>query len=66
MASIEPRRQKDGTVSYRVRIRLKGQPGIYQTFRRKTDAKRWAVATEAAIREQPLLPGCRIGTANAR
>lgn len=51
MANIESRRAEDGSVAYRVKVRLKGQPAVSATFTRITDAKRWAQATEAAIRE---------------
>ncbi|MBI1318319.1 MAG: tyrosine-type recombinase/integrase [Candidatus Hydrogenedens sp.] len=51
MATIQTRRTKNGEVSYRVQVRLKGQPNASGTFARKTDAKRWAQQTEAAIRE---------------
>ena len=57
MAVIETRRRKDGSTSYRVRISLKGHPRVSETFRRKTDAKRWAQSTEAAIRERRYFPG---------
>ena len=50
MALIEARRSADGAVSWRVRVRIKGQPEATETFKRKTDAQRWAQATEAAIR----------------
>jgi len=50
MATIEKRTR--GTVTkYRVKVRLKGHPPVDATFDRKTDASRWASATEAAIRE---------------
>lgn len=51
MANIESRRSKDGTVSHRVKVRLKGYGTESATFARLTDAKRWAQATEAAMRE---------------
>jgi len=51
MAAIEERTDKDGSVSYRVKVRLKGYPTQSATFARKTDAKRWAASTESAIRE---------------
>ncbi len=51
MASIEPRTNDKGDKSYRVKIRLKGYPTQSATFDRLTDAKKWAAATESAIRE---------------
>lgn len=51
MAAIESRRSDDGSLSYRVKVRLKGHPIATGTFKRLTDAKRWAQSTEAAIRE---------------
>ncbi len=50
MASVEQRKTTGG-ITYRVKIRLRGHPPQSATFRRKTDAKRWAQHTEAAIRE---------------
>lgn len=49
MASIDKRTLKDGSVSYRVTIRKKGYPMVRATFKRHTDAKRWADKTEADI-----------------
>ena len=51
MANIEKRQNNDGSVAYRVRVRLKGYPTQTATFARLTDAKRWEQQTEAAIRE---------------
>lgn len=51
MANIDERKQKNGKTVYRVRVRIKGQSLQTATFERKTDAKRWASSTEAAIRE---------------
>lgn len=51
MANIETRTGDDGSPTFRVRIRLRGYPAVSQSFARKTDAKRWATQTEAAIRE---------------
>lgn len=49
MALIEKRTKKDGTTSYRVKIRLKGHLPESATFSRSTDAKAWAKKTEADI-----------------
>lgn len=51
MASIRKRSNKDGSASYRVDVRLKGFLPQRATFKRLTDAKKWAGQTEAAIRE---------------
>jgi len=50
MASIRKREGKNNT-AYRVDVRLKGFPPQRATFRRLTDAKKWAQHTESAIRE---------------
>lgn len=51
MASIERRVSKQGKISFRVKVRLKGFPEQNATFERLTDAKRWQQQTESAIRE---------------
>lgn len=51
MPTIESRVNDDGTTSHRVKIRLKGMPSASASFERLTDARRWAQATEAAMRE---------------
>jgi|TARA_B110000879_G_scaffold194808_1_gene262947 integrase len=51
MATIEKRANPAGGNSYRVKVRLKGFPNQTETFKRLTDAKRWAVQVEASIRE---------------
>jgi len=51
MATIQKRYSADGIPSYRVQIRLKGNPIQTATFKRMTDAKRWEQQTEAAIKE---------------
>jgi integrase len=51
MATIEMRRNADGTTGYRAKIRLKGFPSESATFERKTDAKEWAKQTEASMRQ---------------
>lgn len=51
MAAIVKRVSPTGEVSYQVKVRLKGYPPQTATFERLTDARKWAQATEAAIRE---------------
>jgi integrase len=51
VANIEERTAQDGTKTYRVKVRLTGFPPQTGTFHRRTDAKKWAQATEAAMRE---------------
>jgi integrase len=51
MANIEKRTSKDGKLSYRVKVRLKGFPVQTATFERLTDARKWIQDTESAIRE---------------
>lgn len=51
MASIEVRANELGVKSFRVKIRLRGHRALHKTFRRLTDAKKWAAATEVAIQE---------------
>lgn len=51
MAVIQERIGTDGKTKFRVLVRLKGYPPQSATFDRKTDAKNWAIQTEAAIRE---------------
>lgn len=51
MANIEKRTTKNGKITYRVKIRLKGFPTQTATFDRVTDAKRWEQTTESAIKE---------------
>jgi hypothetical protein len=55
MATIEERRNDDGSVAYRVKIRLKGRPQVSETFARKTDARIWAQHTESELRRGRLL-----------
>lgn len=51
MANIRERKNGKGELTYQVTVRLKGHPPQIATFKRKTDAKKWASNTEAAIRE---------------
>lgn len=51
MATIKKRKDQEGKNRFQVIIRLKGHPTQTATFRRITDAKKWAQQTESAIRE---------------
>ena len=51
MATIEKRVGVDGSLNYRVRVRLRGFPPQTASFKRLTDAKKWVQQTESAIRE---------------
>ncbi len=50
MANIQKRIGKDGAVSYRTQVRLKGFPPDTASFARITDARAWAQKTEADMR----------------
>ena len=50
MATVQKRKNDDGTTSYRVMIRLKGHPQASATFDRLTDAREWATRTEADMK----------------
>jgi hypothetical protein len=51
MATITPHKSKDGSLTYRVRIRCKGQPLQTATFPLLKDAKRWATMIEGQMIE---------------
>lgn len=52
MAVIEERKRPDGTLTYRVKIRIKGRPAESQTFDRKTEAKEWAAQREHELKQE--------------
>lgn len=56
MANIQARKGRDGSTKYRVQIRLAGFPPQTASFSRRTDAKAWAVQTEASMREGRYFP----------
>ena len=51
MKGIDKRIQKDGTVSYRARVRIKGHPIQTQSFTSKTLATKWKRDTESALEQ---------------
>ena len=56
MASIEKRTDSQGRTTYRVKVRIQGAAPQTATFKRKTDADKWAKSTESAIHEGRYLP----------
>lgn len=50
MASIEKRTGEDDSISYRVKIRMKGRPPESATFDRLTDAREWSKKIEADMK----------------
>ena len=51
MKGIDKRIHKDGTVSYRARVRIKGHPVLIQSFASKTLAMKWKRDTESAVEQ---------------
>lgn len=50
MAYIEKRKQKNGKVSYRARVRQAGSPDISQSFATRSEAIKWSQRMEAEVR----------------
>ena len=51
MATFETRISDSGEKTYRAKVRLKGYPPQMATFKKLSDAKKWAATTEASIRQ---------------
>lgn len=51
MQGIEKRTNKDGSFTYRARVRIKGHPSISESFSSLTLAKKWKRDTESAIEQ---------------
>ena len=51
MATIEIRTTDTGEKTYRVKLRLRGYPTKSASFPKLSEAKKWAVITEASLRE---------------
>lgn len=49
MTGIDKRVNKDGSVSYRARVRIKGHPTVIKSFSSITLAKKWKKDTEVEI-----------------
>jgi integrase len=56
MATMNTHRAKDGTLTYRVRVRVKGQPTQTATFPSLKDAKRWATMMDGQVAEGKHFP----------
>jgi integrase len=57
MATIQKRKNKNGTTSYRVMIRLDdGLPATYKTFPTFQEAKEWSIQEEAKRRQGTYFP----------
>ena len=51
MPTIQRRITSKGHVRYRSMVRVKGAPVQYATFAKKSDARKWGLSTEVAIRD---------------
>ena len=51
MKGIDKRIHKNGTVSYRARVRIKGHPVLSQSFASKTLAMKWKRDAESAVEQ---------------
>ncbi len=51
MKGIDKRTHKDGMVSYRARVRIKGHPVLIQSFASKILAMKWKRDTESAVEQ---------------
>ena len=56
MAVFEKRKTKDGKIKYRAKVRIKGHPQQSKTFKRLTDAKRWADQLEVDLQQGIITP----------
>lgn len=56
MPTIEPRKSSTGSPSYRVRVRIKGQPEVSQTFTTEAEASKFAKGVDFAIRQGLYVP----------
>src|SRR5687767_11748199 len=55
MANIQPRRARNGRLTFRVQVRLHGHPPVNRSFHRRTDARLWAQQIESSIRRGEAL-----------
>jgi integrase len=64
MATVQKRKNDDGTTSYRVMIRLKGHPTATATFTRLTDAREWGAKTESDMKAGRYFGASKLKTLN--
>jgi integrase len=64
MATVQKRKNDDGTTSYRVMIRLKGHPTATATFTRLTDAREWGTKTESDMKAGRYFGASKLKTLN--
>lgn len=62
MATVQKRKNEDGTTSYRVMIRLKGHRQASATFARLTDAREWASKTESDMKAGRYFSAAKLKT----
>lgn len=62
MATVQKRKNGDGTTSYRVMVRLKGHPTASATFDRLTDAREWGSKTERAMKAGRYFSAAKLKT----
>jgi hypothetical protein len=55
MATIEKRTSRDGKITYRAKIRIKGFPDQTATFTKLSLAKDWVARTETKIKDGKYL-----------
>ena len=55
-ATIDDRKGRDGTTTYRARVRVLGFPPHTATFARKSDARQWARQPKADLRRGRHVP----------
>lgn len=64
MATVQKRKNEDGTTSYRVMVRLKGHPTATATFSRLTDAREWGTKTESDMKAGRYFGAAKLKTLN--
>lgn len=64
MATVQKRKNDDGTTSYRVMVRLKGHPTATATFARLTDAREWGAKTESDMKAGRYFGAAKLKTLN--